>query len=168
VAENKEFIITRLFNAPRDMVYKAWTDPKHFSCWYGPKGGVVTKAEFDIRPGGISYLSMQIPNGPILALKWMYEEVVPSQRLVWLGHCIDEKGEMTRHFIPLWPMKIRTRVDFEEKGNGTQVTFRWIPVNAQPEEMEAFVKGFEGATAGWNGSFEKLDAYLVVLQGSVA
>src|SRR6202044_2703888 len=98
---NDIFIIERVFDAPRDIVWKAWTDPALLAKWFGPKGCTAQVVKFDLRPGGVWHSRIQIPDGPAMWGKIVYREVFPPSRLVWVHAFSDEKGNITRH--PLHP-----------------------------------------------------------------
>jgi uncharacterized protein YndB with AHSA1/START domain len=76
-------VITRMFDAPRELVWKAITDPKHVAQWYGGQGFTSPVCEMDVRPGGIWRHVMQAPNGPQFTINSVFLEVVEPERLVW-------------------------------------------------------------------------------------
>ena len=81
-AEDREFVITRVFDAPRSLVFKMWTDPKHMAHWWGPKGFTNPVCEMDVRPGGAWRIVMRGPDGGEHPAKGVYREVVAPGRLV--------------------------------------------------------------------------------------
>jgi uncharacterized protein YndB with AHSA1/START domain len=76
-------VITRMFDAPRELVWTAITDPEHVAQWYGGKGFTNPVCEMDVRPGGSWHHVMQAPNGTRFTINSVFEEVVPPERLVW-------------------------------------------------------------------------------------
>ncbi len=81
--EDAVIVMTRTFDAPRDLVWKAFTDPKHVARWFGGRGFVTTLCEMDVRPGGIWKHVMRMPNGEDLVMEVVFLEVVKPERLVW-------------------------------------------------------------------------------------
>jgi uncharacterized protein YndB with AHSA1/START domain len=154
------FTITRMFNAPVSLVWKAWTDPQMLAKWFGPKGtaerSVISQ---DLRVGGHIHSHMKASGGPDTWGKFIYQEVVPESRLSWLHGFSDESGtKLIRHpFAPQFPMQLLTVVTFTARGSKTEVTLTWEPHDATPEEIEAFRAAMGGMKQGWGGSFENLD-----------
>lgn len=99
-AEN-EFVITRTFDAPRDLVWKAHTEPERLKQWWGPKGFTMLSCKVDLRPGGLFHYGMRSPDGQVMWGKFIYREIVKPERLVFIVSFSDEKGGTTRH--PLAP-----------------------------------------------------------------
>src|ERR1700739_5045499 len=77
----REVIITRIFDAPRELVFKAWTDPKHVAQWWGPKGFTNPVCELDVRVGGAIRIHMRSPDGSVYPMKGEFREIVPPERL---------------------------------------------------------------------------------------
>ena len=99
-----EFVLTRVFDAPRTLVWKAFTDPEHMKHWWGPKGGNVRAAKMDFRPGGTYLYCMRTPEGQDMWGKFTYREIVPPERLVFINAFSDENGGLTRHPLSAtWP-----------------------------------------------------------------
>ncbi len=85
MATNKEFVITRTFDAPRDLVFKAWTEAERLAQWWGPKGCNITVSKLELRPGGTFLYSMKMSNGPAMWGKFVYREIVAPERLVFVN-----------------------------------------------------------------------------------
>ena len=79
---DREILMTRVFNAPRRLVFQAWTTPELFSRWFGPRGFTVPVCEMDLRPGGAWRCIMRSPDGVEMGMKGVYQEIVPYERLV--------------------------------------------------------------------------------------
>jgi len=156
------FIISRVLDARRDKVWKAWTEPEHLEKWWGPKGFVVTHCKVDLRPGGIMHYCLRSPDGSDMWGRFVFREIVRPERLVWINSFSDEKGGITRHPMMLdWPREMLTRVTFEELGGKTRVTVQWTPVDTSTEiERKTFEDGRGSMQQGWNGTFEQLELYL--------
>jgi uncharacterized protein YndB with AHSA1/START domain len=164
--KNADFVITRAFEAPRELVWKAFTDPGHMQHWWGPKGSTIVAAKMDLRVGGTYLGAMRDPSGRVMWAKFVYRDIVPPQRLVWEHSFSDENGGLTRHPLsPTWPLTLLTTVTFEERSPGrTALTLRWAPLDATPEEQATFDAAHGGMTQGWGGSFDQLAAYLASVQ----
>ena len=91
--KEKELVLTRVFNAPRERVWKAWTDPNQVAQWWGPAGFTNPRCEVDVRPGGVLRIDMRGPDGTVYPMSGVYREVVSPERLVFTGSALDEKGK---------------------------------------------------------------------------
>ena len=158
----KDFVLTRVFDAPRDLVWKAFTDPERMKQWWGPKGFKVLHSKMDLRPGGSYHYGMQAPDGKAMWGKFVYREIVPPEKLVFINSFSDEKGGLTRHpMAPTWPLEMLSVFTFEEQPGGkTKFTIRWSPHNASEEERKTFDAGHDSMRQGWGGTMEQLAAYL--------
>jgi uncharacterized protein YndB with AHSA1/START domain len=158
----KPFVISREFAAPRDMVWKAWTERDQFEQWFGPKGVRISIAKFDLRPAGMIHYSMTMPDGTEIWGKAVYREIVPPEKLVWINSFSDKDGGITRH--PLnpdpWPLQMLTVATLAEQDGKTTVTITWLPFDATDAERQTFEKGRESMKMGWTGTFDQLEAYL--------
>ncbi len=157
-----DFVITRVFNAPRELVWKAFTEAERMQHWFGPKGSSIVKSSMDLRVGGIYHGAMRNPDGQITWAKFVYREIARPERLVWVHSFSDENGGLTRHPLSAtWPLELLTTVTFEDAPGGkTKLTLRWSPINANEDERKTFAAALEGIQGGWGGSFDQLDAYL--------
>jgi uncharacterized protein YndB with AHSA1/START domain len=99
IAESKaaDFMISRVFDAPRDLVWKCFTDPECMKQWWGPKGFTVIASRMDLRPGGTYHYGMTAPDGTSIWGKMVYREICPPERLVFINSFSDEAGGTTRH-----------------------------------------------------------------------
>ena len=161
-AKSADFVITRVFDAPREILWKAFTEPERMQHWFGPKGSKIVKSNMDLRVGGTYHGAMRNPDGQVMWAKFVYREVAPPERLSWVHSFSDEKGALTRHPLSAtWPLELLTTITFEEASAGkTKLTLRWTPINATEEERKTFDAAHEGMQGGWTGSFDQLDAYL--------
>jgi len=149
-------VIERIFDAPRELVWKAWTDPEMAKRWWGPKGFTAPAVEIDFRVGGKCLFAMQSPDfndGRPIWSTGVYREIVPFERIVVTDSFADEKGNV----VPAtdygmagdFPLEMLVTVEFEDIGDGkTKMTLRHEGLPAG--EMR------EGAGTGWNESFDKL------------
>jgi uncharacterized protein YndB with AHSA1/START domain len=168
IAENPSvapFVISRVFDAPRELVYKAFTDPEHMKHWWGPKGFKVIASEMDLRPGGMYHFGLQAPDGSTMWGRFVYREISAPERVVWVHSFSDEKGGLTRHpMSPEWPLEMLATMSFEDVAGKTKLTISWAPISESDEERETFDKGRPSMTQGWSGTFDQLEAYLANVQ----
>ena len=144
--------ITRIFDASREQVWHAWTDPQHLMRWWGPAGFTSPTCRIDLRVGGNYFFCMQAPDGTKIWSTGTYEEVVPLERLVYTDSFADEAGKA----VPAShygmgddiPFAMTVTVTFEDLGSQTKMTLRHEGL--PPGEMS------EMTVAGWNESFDKL------------
>ncbi len=155
------FVIARSFNAPRDLVWKAWTERDRLVQWFGPKGFTMKVATLDLRPGGVFHYCMSSPDGKEMWGKFVYREIVPPERIVLVNSFSDATGGIIAHpMSPTWPREMLSTSTFTEKDGTTTLTLECKPIHATEEERKTFDAARAGMTQGWAGTFEQLDAYL--------
>jgi uncharacterized protein YndB with AHSA1/START domain len=147
-AAEQELVITRVFDAPPALVFKAWTDPKHVAQWWGPHGFTNPVCELDVRPGGAIRIHMRGPDGTVHPMTGVYQEIVEPKRLVFTSAALDERGN------PLF--EVLTTVTFAEHGRKTTLTVQARVVQSTAEAAP-YLKGME---AGWTQTLERLEAHL--------
>jgi len=157
-----EFIISRTFDAPRDLIWRCFTDPAHMQHWWGPKGFKVLSSKMDFRVGGTYHYGLEAPNGAVMWGRFVYREIVPQERIVFTNSFSDEAGGVTRHPMhKSWPLLLTTTFTFEDAPGGKTVfTVHWRPLDATPEEMKTFDDNRTSMKMGWTGTMDQLDAYL--------
>lgn len=150
-AENtadREIVITRTFEAPREFVLEAWTRPEHVARWWGPTGFTNTIHEMEVRPGGVWRFIMHGPDGVDYKNRIVFIEVVKPERLV-LDHGADE-GD---------PGQFHVTVTFDHEGGKTKLTMQSLFATAeQCQKTKEF-----GAVDGGNQTLDRLAAYLVTM-----
>ena len=158
----KPFVISRLFEAPRDRVWQAWTEVEQLKQWWGPIGFVVTYCKLDLRPGGLMHYCLRAPDGSDMWGRFAYREIVKPERLVWINSFSDKDGGLTTHPMnPTWPREMHTTVTFKDLGGKTEVTVTWVPVDGSTDlERQTFEAGRPSMTMGWTGTLEQFNAYL--------
>lgn len=158
VVISKDLVIERVFDAPRELVWKMWTDCDHLKKWYGPKDFACPQCEIDLRVGGKCLLAMQsseFNEGRPIWSTGTYKEIVPPERLVMTDSFADEQGNV----VPAthygmgedFPLEMLVTVTFEGQQGETKMTLRHEGMPLADEE---------GAGQGWNESFDKLAAAL--------
>ena len=164
MANTEPFVISREFNAPRDLMWELWTDCEHMKVWNGPKGFTSTHCEIDLRPGGSCHYNMVGPDGSEMWGIALYREIVKPEKLVWVTCFSDADRNITTHpMAPDWPREMLTTVTFEERAGKTTVSIEWIPINASEAEIAMFEQGRDGMKGGWMGTFEELENYIANL-----
>src|SRR5579872_1234232 len=153
----KDFVISRLLDAPRDLVWKAFTDPERMKRWWGPKGFGVAAAKMDLRPGGTYHYGLRAPDGNTMWGKFVYREIVAPERMIFVNSFSDEAGGVTRHpMSPTWPLEMLSTFTFEEMPGGkTRFTVRWAPLNASEQERKTFDAGTASMQQGWSGTLDQ-------------
>ncbi len=161
-AQGTPFVITREFNAPRDRVWKAWTQREHLAQWFGPKGFTMSESKMDFRPGGVFHYCVRNPQGVEMWGKFVYREIMPPQRLTWVFSFSDKDGGSKPNPFgkAQWPLHLMNEAVFSESGGKTTVTLKSYPLDATDEERRTFEGARGGMTQGWTGTFEQLDEYL--------
>ena len=159
---SKEFVISRTFDAPRDLVWKAWTERDQLLQWFGPKGFAMTTAKLDLRPGGVFHYCLRSQDGKEIWGKFVYREIAAPSRIVLVNSFSDAQGGLTRHpFAPTWPLEMLSTTTFDEEGGKTKLAIEWSPLNPTDEERKTFDSSHDGMKQGWTGTFEQLTDYLV-------
>src|SRR5262245_41282169 len=142
----RELVITRIFAAPRSLVFKAWTEPQHLVHWWGPQGFTSTILANDVRPGGAYRFHMRGPEGDDHWSQGVYREVVEPERLVMAGAWTDAAGK------PTSPETLLT-VTFEEYQGKTKLTLH--------QAVFESVTARDAHESGWTSSLDRLAEYLV-------
>lgn len=144
--------ITRIFDAPPERVWRAWTEPERLMAWWGPKGYTAPVCEIDLRVGGKYLCCMRSPEGQDFWSTGVYLEIVAPSLLVCTDSFADEKGNVVpaTHYgmSPDFPLELQVRVRLEELDGKTRMTLRHVGL--PPGEMSDMCED------GWNQSFDKL------------
>ncbi|MBZ5492528.1 MAG: SRPBCC domain-containing protein [Acidobacteriia bacterium] len=165
VTPDREIVITRVFDAPRELVWKARTDPEHLKNCGGPKGFTMLSCKMDLRPGGMFHYGMRTPDGHEMWGKFVFREIVPPERLVHVVSFSDPQGGVTRHpMSATWPLEVLNTMTLTETNGKTTMTLNGVPINATEEERRTFQEGRGSMQQGFKGTLDQLDAYLVSVQ----
>lgn len=152
----KELVLTRVFDAPRELVWQAWTDPKRMMQWWGPRYFTAPTVKIDFRVGGTYLADMRAPDGKDYWSRGTYKEIVPLERIVATDSFADAEG----HIVPAtyygmsadFALESLVTITFEEKAGKTTLTIRYAGI---PEG-----KDYDGALVGWNETLDKLGEFL--------
>ena len=156
-----DFVISRVFDASRERVWKAWTEAESLARWWGPKGCTLRVVSLDVRPGGIFHYAMAFQSGREMFGRFVYREIVAPERQVFVTSFADPDGGITRApFSEKWPLEVLTVVTLDEHGGKTTLTLRSTPVAASEAEQDAFHGMFDSMRQGFGGTFGQLVDYL--------
>jgi uncharacterized protein YndB with AHSA1/START domain len=150
--ENRELLLTRLINAPREKVYRAWTDPELLKQWFAPQPWITPRVELDVRPGGASVIVMRGPDGQEFPNRGVYLEVVKNERLVFTDAYADGWEPSQKPFMTVI-------LTFEETEGKTRYTVRvrhWSVADRETHEKMGF-------HAGWGKCADQLEALVAQL-----
>ena len=126
--KTKEFVISRVFDAPRDLVWKACTEPERMKQWFGPKGFTGRVAKMDFRPGGMYHYCLVSPDGQEMWGKFPYREIVTPEKIDFVDSFSDPKGGVSRHPGHMsWPLEMLSTMTCMEHEGKTTITVRWVP-----------------------------------------
>ena len=162
MSQNNElsFSISRVFDAPVDLVWKAYSQAERLAQWWGPKGCQTRVVQLDFRPGGVFHYAMQMGPNEIYG-KFVYHEIVPQSRMVFVVSFADAQGDTIRApFSSTWPLENLSTVTFAEENGKTRLTIDGTPYNASEEEKEGFKMGRDGLVEGTNATLDQLVEYL--------
>lgn len=140
----RELVITRVFDAPRPLVFKAWTEPDRLVRWWGPQGFTTPSCTMDVRPGGAFRFCMRSPEGTDHWLRGVYREIVEPERLVLTWAWEDAERKPGRETV--------LTVTFAEQGAKTKLTLR--------QAVFESVTARDAHQRGWTGSLDRLAEYL--------
>lgn len=159
------FVVTRTFDAPRELVFAVLTEPEHLLQWWGPKGVHMDTCSLDLRPGGTFLYGLRTPDGSELWGKWVFRVVEPPAHIEFIASFSDAQGGITHHpMSATWPLETLSSIRLIDEGPRTTLSMWGMPYNASAEESSAFTNAFGGMQIGWKGTFDKLDEYLIVAQ----
>ena len=150
-ASDREIVATRVFDAPRELVWKIWTDPQHVAKWWGPNGFTNTIHEMDVRPGGVWRFVMHGPDGRDYQNRIAFDEIVAPERIVYRHDGAEDVESVC----------FTQTVTFEDLGNG-ETRLTWHGKFPSAEERTRVIREY-GADKGLVQTMARLDDYLAVL-----
>jgi uncharacterized protein YndB with AHSA1/START domain len=137
-AAKRELVLTRLIDAPRERLFRCWTEPELLKQWFAPLPYTITHAELDVRSGGSNYIVMRSPEGQDMPLRGVYLEVVPNERVVFTD-------AYTRPWEPSDKPFFTGIITFEDEGGKTRYTARalhWTAEDCEAHEKMGFHEGW--------------------------
>jgi uncharacterized protein YndB with AHSA1/START domain len=157
-----DFVISRVFDGPRDRLWWTLTDIEAMKHWWPPVGFTMFTGNLDLRAGGSFHGGIKSFEGYKMWGKFVYQEIVPPVRLVFINSFSNAAGEIARHpIMPTWPLETLATLILDEEADGkTKVTVRWVPHNASDLERKTFDAGHVGLKATWNGIFDRIASHI--------
>ncbi len=149
---NKELTITRTFNAPRELVWKVWTEAKHIEQWWGPKGFTNPVCHWNAQVGDKLLIHMKAPDGVVYPMDGEFQEIVKQEKIVFTSAALDKSGGRL--------FEVLNTITFIEEGDKTKIILHFIFSKITPQGALHIA----GAEMGWNMSLDKLSNYLVNLK----
>jgi len=157
-----DYVLERVFDAPRAMVWRVWTDPDLLARWYGPGVDTIIH-EYDLRAGGVWKNEMKWGENSDLS-KMEFQEVVTQEKLVWRHYSTDANWAVQANpMMPDWPRMLLTTVTFEDRGDKTMVRLVWEPKGATDAEIACFLGAMSNMGKGWEGGYGIIDQILTEL-----
>jgi uncharacterized protein YndB with AHSA1/START domain len=144
MSDERVLVITRVFDAPRDLVFAAWTDERSAAQWWGPKGFTSVSCTLDARVGGAWRRVMRAPDGAMLGARGLYREIIPPERLVFT-YAWEKNPRHAGH-------ETLVTLTFADLGGKTELTLR--------QEVFETVAARDDHRNGWSGSLERFAEYL--------
>ena len=160
----KQFTISRTFAAPRDLVWKAWTEAERLAQWWGPKGCTIRVIKLDFRPGGVFHYAMAFQPGHDMYGRFVYGDIAAPRELQWISSFSDPEGGVTRApfggIAADFPLEVHNTLTLTEQGGKTTLMLRGGPINASEAESKCYEGMFASMQQGFGGTFDQLDEYL--------
>lgn len=158
-----EFVVDRIFDAPRELVWRAWTDPEYLNRWYGP-GAETIIHKFDLVVDGLWLNEMKWGDNSHYQ-KVVFKEVMQPEKMVWHHYsCTDsEWNNISNPMMADWPKLLLTTVLFEDLGDKTNVRLIQIPLDATDAEITCFAETMDNMKHGWGSGYAIIDEILVEL-----
>ena len=159
---SSEFIITRTFDAPPAVVFKAWTEADKLTAWWGTKGMTMNVAKLELKPMGVFHYSMTAPDGKEVWGKFVFRDITPPEKLVFISSFSNAEGKNSRHPLSqTWPLEVMSTVLFEAaEGKKTKLTLKGVPIKASEVELKTFSDGYDSLKAGFTSTLDQLEEYL--------
>lgn len=156
----RPFVIARVFDSPRELVWKAWTERERMQ-WWGAKGIAIHHAGPECRHGGTFHYCIKTPDGREACSKRVIHEAILQERLVFMNSFSDATGGLTRHpMSPHWPQEMLSTIIFGAENDKTHLAINWLPLNAREVEQKTFHEGHKSIQKGWTGTLDRLAEYL--------
>ncbi len=165
MSELPTYVLERVFDAPRELVWRTWTEPDLLAHWYGPNVETIVH-RLEVKPGGLWLNEMRWGEKSHYQ-RVEYTEVTPPERLVWLHATSDaEWNVIPSPMMADWPRVLLTTVTFEEQdGERTRMRLTWVPHQASEAEIACFAAAMDGMGKGWDAGMKLLEELLAELRG---
>lgn len=160
------FTISRVFDAPIDLLYEVHTKAEHLAHFWGPKECENKIIEFDFRTGGKMMHSMEMEGASTMYGQHLYREIDAPNKITLITTFCDKEGNMIRQpMSDTWPVKMLNSMTFEKVSDDkTKLTIKGVPFEATAEEHKTYLEGHDSMRGGYGGTFEVLESYLTTLK----
>jgi uncharacterized protein YndB with AHSA1/START domain len=148
-SDQNELVLTRVFDAPRELVFKMWTDPKHLAKWWGPRGYTIPVCEIDLRPGGSIRIYMRAEDGVGHPITGTYREIIEPERLVFTASVMDDQGDVL--------FEVLNTVTFTDQEGKTKQTVHACVIH-KSAKGEPYAAGMD---QGWAQTLDRLEELVV-------
>ncbi len=146
---DRKAVFTRTFDAPREVVFNVWTDAKHVQQWWGPYGFTNPRCDWDARRGGAIRIDMTGPDGAVYPMSGRFEEIEPSQRIVFVSAALDDADK------PMF--EVRNTVTLHEQGGKTMVRVEAVVISVTASIASAYLRGMN---EGWSQTLDRLAGHV--------
>ncbi len=167
-SNNPKLTINRTFNAPRALVWQAFSKADYLSQWWGPKGLTTQVKRFKFQPEGVFHYGLKGPDGSIMWGIFVYKDIKKPTKIVFTNAFSNEKGETVKApevpFGKHWPLEILNTITFDEQGEKTLMKMVSYPLVASAEVLETFGNNIGNMEMGFESTFDQLESVLGTLK----
>lgn len=158
----RSFVIERVYDAPRERVWAAWTEAERLKDWFMPAGFTMVRCTMDLRVGGLFHYLLRTPDGQDVWGRWVLREIAKPERLVFVVSFSDPKAGISTHpMSPTWPREMLSTVRIAALGPRTKVSVEYLPLDGSTDlEKKTFDDGRDSLKMGWGGTLDQLIGYL--------
>lgn len=162
--DSADFVLTRVFDAPRELVFRVMTEADHMMKWFGPANAETRIVSGEVRVGSTLLYSMKMGPAEMFG-RAVYRELVAPERFAYIVSFTDAQGTPVRHPMSAsWPLEVLAIATLTELDGKTLLVARSVPIHASDADRETFFKGHAGMVHGFKGSYDQLDKYLATLR----
>lgn len=156
----EQLTIIRKYDAPRELVFEAFSTAEAMSAWWGPVESETTVISFDFRPKGIFHYKMESPNGTMYG-RFVYGNIQSPESIEFINSFTDEKGNIVQDPFGInWPLEVYNKITLTEENGKTTLMLKGYPINPTDEQYKSFIDMQENVQAGFNATFNQLENYL--------
>ncbi|NHZ87532.1 SRPBCC domain-containing protein [Massilia sp. CCM 8733] len=164
-----DFHLTRVFDAPRALVFKTMTETEHLQKWWGPQGCAIEVIRHEPQAGGVFHYCMRFGPGVEMYGRFDYREIAPPERLVFVNGFADAEGNRIHYAMsPTWPLEVLNTVTLSEDAGKTTLTLVSTPLDAGAVEIETFKSGHASMQQGFGGMYDVYAQYLASVRAAQA
>lgn len=164
--DSADFVLTRVFAAPRALVYRAMTEADHMMKWFGPANAQTRIVSGEVRVGSTLRYAMKMGPHEMFG-RAVYRELAEPERFAYIVSFTDSEGAPVRHpMSATWPLEVLAIATLTELDAKTLLVARSVPIHASEGDRETFFKGHSGMVQGFKGSYDQLERYLGEIQSA--